>query len=216
MHVFCMYLGRHLTSIFHERQGQDMKKIKILSILSILAVFFMVNTTFAEGIGGTVKFGVDFEGDHEVSGYGLSATEDVDTSVSFSAELFAEIAYNIDLGGGITFQLPRSQQDYEGDFYFIPVYGAMRVRFDTANATPYLIGQIGYNYFDGDSDYKGYGPYEADLEGGLYWGLGGGVIINKHFLIELLYSVNNGKVKDYGYEFDIEYSKVTLNIGYNF
>ena len=58
--------------------------------------------------------------------------------------------------------------------------------------------------------------YEADLEGGLYWGLGGGFIINKHFLIELLYSVNNGKAKTLGYEFDIEYSKVTLNLGYNF
>ncbi len=64
--------------------------------------------------------------------------------------------------------------------------------------------------------YKGYGMYEADLEGGLYWGLRGGIIINKHFLIEILYSVNNGTGKILGYEFDIEYSKVTLNLGYNF
>jgi hypothetical protein len=193
-----------------------MKKILILAIISILAIFFTVHNIFAEGIGGTAKIGIDFEGDHEVSGYGLSGTEDVETGVSFSAELFAKIGYNLDLGGGITVQVPRSQKDFEGDFYFIPIYGAIRARFEAGNVTPYFIGQAGYNFFDGDSDYKGYGPYEVDLEGGLYWGLGGGVIINKHFLIELLYSVNNGTVKDYGYEFDIEYSKVTLNIGYNF
>lgn len=194
----------------------EMKKIIKLVILSAFFVFFTVNTTLAEGIGGTLKLGIDFEGDHEVSGYGLSGTGDVDTGVSLSGELFAKVSNNLDIGGGITVQIPRSQKDFEGDFYFIPLYGAIRARFETGNVAPYIIGQVGYNYFDGDSDYKGYGIYEADLEGGLYWGLGGGVIINKHFLTELLYSVNNGTAEDFGYEFDIEYSKVTLNFGYNF
>lgn len=193
-----------------------MKKITMLAVISALFVIFTVNNTFADGIGGAFKFGFDMEGDHEVSGYGLSWKEDVDQSFSLSAELFAKIGYNLDIGGGIIYQIPRSQKYFEGDFYFIPIYGAMRVRFETGNVAPYLIGQAGYNFFDGDSDYKGYGIYEADLEGGLYWGLGGGVIINKHFLIELLYSVNNGTVEELGYEFDIEYSKVTLNFGYNF
>ena len=193
-----------------------MKKTITLAILSVLVVLFTVNNTFAEGIGGTVKLGIDFSGDHEVSGYGLSGTEDVDTSVSLSTELFAKISNNLDIGGGISVQIPRSQKDFEGDFYFIPLYGAIRARFETENVAPYFIGQIGYNFFGGDSDYKGYGMLEADLEGGLYWGLGGGVIINKHFLIELLYSVNNGTAEVLGYDFDIEYSKVTLNFGYNF
>ena len=194
-----------------------MKKIIPLAIISVLVVLFTAHITFAEGgFGGTFKLGIDFPGDHEVSGYGLSGTEDVDTGVSLSGELFANVAKNFDIGGGITVQIPRSQKDFEGDFYFIPLYGALRVRFDTENVTPYFIGQIGYNFFDGDSNYKGYGMYEADLDGGLYWGLGGGIIFNKHFMIELLYSVNNGTGTILGYEFDIEYSKVTLNIGYNF
>jgi len=193
-----------------------MKKIMPLAVMGILVVFFTVSHSFAQGIGGAVKLGVDFDGDHDVSGYGFSGTEEVDTGVSFSAELFTKIGYNLDLGGGITVQIPRSQKDFEGDFYFIPVYGAIRARFESGNVAPYFIGQLGYNFFDGDSDYKGSGVYEADLEGGLYWGLGGGVIINKHFLIELLYSVNNGTAEELGYEFDIEYSKITLNFGYNF
>lgn len=131
-----------------------MKKIIKLVILSAFFVFFTVNTTFSNGIGGTFKFGFDLEGDHEVSGYGLSGTEDVDTSVSLSAELFAKVGYNLDIGGGITYQTPRSQKDFEGDFYFIPIYGAIRARFETGNVAPYIIGQVGYNYFDGDSDYK--------------------------------------------------------------
>ena len=193
-----------------------MKKIIPLAFISILVIFFTANHTFAEGIGGTLKLGIDFIGEHEVSGYGLSGTEDVDASGSFSAELFGKIGNNVDLGCGITLQSPRSQERFGGDFYFVPLYGAIRARFGTAKVAPYFIGQVGYNFFDGDSDYKGYGMYEGDLEGGLYWGLGGGVIINKHFLIELLYSVNNGSYKVLGYDFDIEYSKVTFNLGYNF
>ena len=92
------------------------------------------------------------------------------------------------------------------------MYAAIRAKFETENVAPYFIGQLGYNFFDGDDDYAG--PIE--LDGGLYWGLGGGVIINKHFLIEVLYSVNNGTGKLYGIEGDVEYSKVTIKLGYNF
>lgn len=193
-----------------------MKKIITIIIISFLVVFFTVNNTFADGIGGTVKFGLDFSGDHEISGYGLSGSEDVETGFSLTGELFGKVGDIFDFGGGVTLQIPRSQEDFEGDFYFIPLYGMIRARIETETVTPYFIGQLGYNFFEGDSDYKGYGIYEADLEGGLYYGLGAGIIFQKHFLIEALYSVNNGTGEIFGYEFDIEYSKITLNIGYNF
>ena len=127
-------------------------------------------------------------------------------------EIFSRINKNLDIGGGITVQIPRSLENFQGDFYFVPLYGAIRVRFDTENVIPYFIGQFGYNFFDGDSDYKGI----IDLDGGLYWGIGGGIITNQHFLIELLYSVNNGTGRAFGISGDVEYSKVTINLGYNF
>ncbi len=186
---------------------------RMLVVISSFIVLFSVNNVFA---GGAVKLGLDFEGDHKVSGYGVSGTEDVEPGVSLSAEFFAPIAHTIDLGGGMALQIPRSQQDYEGDFSFMPFYFAIRTRLMDNNTTPYFIGQLGYNFFFGDSDYRGTGVYEADLDGGLYWGLGGGVIINRHFLIELLYTENNGTAETAGYSFDIKYSKVTLSFGFNF
>jgi hypothetical protein len=182
-------------------------------VISSFIILFTVNNVFA---GGALKFGLDSEGRHKVSGYGLSGTEDVEAGASLSAEFYAPVANVIDLGGGFTLQSPRSQKDYDGDFSFIPFYFAMRTRFLNRPTTPYLIGQLGYNLFLGDSDYKGTGVYEADLDGGLYWGLGGGVIIQKHFLVELLYTENNGSATTVGYDFDVKYSKVTLNFGFNF
>lgn len=194
--------------------SKNLKSTKIVFVLAVVAIFISTNSSFA---GGTIKLGFDLPGDHKVSVLGESGTEDVETGFSITGEFFGAINNYFDLGGGLTWQFPRSQDEYEGDFYFIPIYGMMRVRSDSKTAAPYFIGQIGYNLlFEGDSNYKGSGVYEADLEGGLYYGLGGGVIINEHFLIEMLYSVNNGTGDFSGIEFDVEYSKFSILVGYNF
>ncbi len=194
-----------------------MKKVIAFAVLSLLAIaLFPVHSAMAQGVGGAFKIGYDFEGDHEVSGYGFSGSEDVETGVSLSGELLFHLNNHLDMGFGLTYQIPRSQDDFEGDFNFVPVYGVLRAKLNDSNAAPYFTGHLGYNFFDGDSDYKGTGIYEADLDGGLYWGLGGGIIINKHFLIEMMYSVNNGTAEELGHEFDIEYSKLTLSVGYTF
>jgi hypothetical protein len=186
-----------------------MKKLLILT-LSLL-VLFVSNYAFAEG-SGTVKIGLDMSGEHEVSGLGLSGSEDVEMGFSLSVEYVAAINENLGLGAGITYQMPRSQEDFEGDFNFMPIYGLVKLRATSNDISPYLIGQLGYNLFYGDSDYKGSGS----LSGGIYYGIGAGIIFQKGFQVELLYSVNNGSYELLGYDFDIEYSKIGLFLGYNF
>lgn len=188
-----------------------MRKVRLIAVLTMVWVFVAVNIAFA---GGAVKLGVDFNNDHEISGYGGSASMDVDPMISFTGEFYAGISSNLDIGGGLTLQLPRTAEfmGLEGEFYFLPIYGAMRFKSASESVAPYGILQLGYNFFDGNDAYKG----SADLDGGIYYGVGGGLIIKKHFLIELLYSVNNGEVSEMGYSFDIENSQITLNFGFNF
>ena len=164
--------------------------------------------------GGALKVGVDFPVDHEISGNGTSVSADVDTSASFSAELFGSPHKNIDIGGGMIFQLPRKAKLYgaEGKFNFIPFYGLVRLKSSSSHVAPYGIVQIGYNLFLADTNYKG----DADLRGGLYYGVGGGVIIKKMFSIELLYSENNGEAEYAGYTLDVKNTQFTLNFGFNF
>jgi len=191
-----------------------MKKQIVILNLTFLFFLFTVNYAFA---GATFKLGFDTSGDHEVSVLGVTASEDVEDSISASFEGVGFINDNVGIGGGVTYQFPRSQDRFKGDFYFIPVYGLIKIRSASKKAAPYGIGQIGYNIiFEGDNDYKGTGIYAADLDGGLYYGIGAGVIISEKFQIEVLYSVNNGTATILGTEFDIEYSKVTLSVGVNF
>lgn len=188
-----------------------MKRMQVLAVCLGLMLMFGANNVYA---GGDVKLGIDFNGDHEFSGYGSTLSGEVDTGVALSMELFASINPNIDLGGGVIVQLPRTVELYgtSGKFSFIPFYGMIRVKSDSNGMAPYGIGQIGYNLFNGDSDYKG----DADLNGGLYYGLGAGILFNKRFLLELLYSVNQGEVEYQGLSMDINNTQFTLNFGYNF
>lgn len=179
-----------------------------------------------------LKAGYDFEGDHEVSnamacaiGYGCisfpDGSEKTKSGYSFSIEAFNFLSENIGVGVGITYQTPRRQKNFEGDFYFIPVYGAIKIRTkpDPSNTYFYLLGQLGYNGFYGDTNYKGSGT----LTGGMYSGIGGGVSFGR-LVIELLYTLNQGSYDISGYipgtniygnaDMDIDYSKTTLNIGY--
>jgi hypothetical protein len=162
--------------------------------------------------GGTLKAGVDLLGDHKVSGFGVEIDDDIDASGSFSGEIFESVKERFDIGVGTNLQLKREAEDFRGYFHFHALYALLRARFGTEKIAPYAVGHLGYNFFYGDFDYKGVGF----LTGGWYYGLGAGLIIKKHFLFEALYSRNNGNLNLLGAKFDIDYTKLTLNFGYNF
>jgi hypothetical protein len=202
-------LGQFNPSL-EERPAEKMKKLQWLIAVAILMALAPAHNALA---GGALKLGLDVSGNHEFSYGGDSENFDVETGLSFAGEFYAALNRNVDLGAGIILQMPRSLEDYTGTFNFIPLYGVLRLKLDNQGATPYFIGQLGYNLFFGDSDYKG----SADLEGGLYYGIGGGVIINQNILIELLYSVNRGTYGGLnGVDFDVDYSYIAINFGINF
>lgn len=183
---------------------------KILIGIIVMAIF-AAGRSYAES-SGVVKIGVDMLGKHEISGLGLEGSEDVKMGFSLSGEYTFSISKNFGIGAGITLQVPRSQKDFKGDFSFVPIYGLVKTRSATGDISPYLIGQLGYNLFQGDSTYTG----TAVLSGGMYYGIGGGLILEDGFQGELLYSVNEGSAELLGYDFKVKYSKITFSIGYSF
>ncbi len=174
------------------------------------------------------KFGVDFDGKHETSnsnlfivGQGntsLDGTQDVNSGVGFGLEYVTYDTQHLGFGGGITIQGSRGLADVTGNFSFTPIYALAKWRTasDRRNHYKYLIGQLGYNFFSGDRDYRG---DNGSLDGGLYFGAGAGVTLNR-VQFELLYTEDRGKVRASGFDFvesgDIRYSKLGLTVGFLF
>jgi len=181
---------------------------------------------------GSVKLVFDMKGTHAVSGSvngaGFTGTEVTNEGLSLAGDYTAYIKNNIGLGCGAILQLPRKQSNIAGNFYFLPFYGLVKLRTapDDDRNYKYLVGHLGYNFFDADNTYKG---TNATMNGGLYYAAGAG-LNSKHFQVELLYSASNGSVKQSGLMLnpvnrlvqnctisrDVTYSKLSLSVNVSF
>ena len=234
-------IKEELKSIQEEKPAQLKEKIyeeKIVPTYRNKEREFTPSPAYNLELAETIfKIGFEANGKHKTDGqymidyfsYTATTAEDVNDGVSLSVEQVIYANNNYGLGGGIAYQIERELKDYEGKFNFIPIYGLAKLRTvprDIYQPSFYLTGQLGYNILEGDRDYKG---KDGVLDGGLYYGIGGGLSFKNGFLFELLYSVNNGSYEaqgvgydGYGYFFpykinvDIEYSLIRLSIGYSF
>ena len=176
-----------------------------LLIILISAVFMLAASgAFADMV---------FKGSYDVRG--TAKYESFETSAgsgfSLSVEYYKPILKILQIGGGIEYQFPRAYED-NGEFNFIPIYGSVRVVVPIPAVKPYAIGRIGYNFFRGDAAFRDDGSGgQADLKGGLTYGIGGGVILFKYVLIEGMYNVNKGTLSDAAFT----YSRFQLSAGVN-
>jgi hypothetical protein len=212
---------------------------KILLVVMALAIGFLFTVVDASAQGGgklnpkvgfTIKAGIDMMGESDSEfDYGAgtdTSSGGVNTGISVSAEYIFGINDMVGIGPGITYQFPRGiDEDYpEGKFQFIPIYALFSFCIPTkrSDLSPFVVFHIGYNLFLGDDDFEeSYGD-DVTFEGGLYWGLGGGIRLQNGLQLEILYSVNKGYAKDIFVpglgegDGEAEYSKVTFSVGYNF
>ncbi len=85
-----------------------------------------------------------------------------------------------------------------GEFTSIPAYGLLGVNIPTSDCTvTYFRAHLGYNFWKGDSTFR----IGGSEKGGLYWGLGGGLLISDNVYFELLYSLHKGTIQGRGDKF---------------
>jgi hypothetical protein len=187
--------------------------VVVVGTLALAGPVFAEQDARAENRSGVlVKVGLDTPGTHDVEGGGLSGDTDVEGGGFIAGEIYATVHPRVELGVGGEVQFPRSQQDFTGDFGFIPIYGVARLFPVVGPVSLYATGRIGVNLFFGDDDYKGSGS----LEGGGHLGAGAGLLVHQRVQVEALYSINTGVYEIGGTSFDITYSKVGISLGYLF
>ncbi|MBN2040254.1 MAG: hypothetical protein JW864_09450 [Spirochaetes bacterium] len=211
-----------------------MKRKILLPILSFYMAIFMNNVAFAEidldlgdepmdssfGSSGYMKSGyATFKGGYDMTGNAEieNVESDIESSYCVSFEFLSMMGQGFGLGVGAIYQFARGIDESgleNSEFQFIPLYGLIKFFIPTTYLAPFGILHVGYNFFLGNDEFKG----DSDLEGGLYWGVGGGIMLSNGLQFELLYSVDNGKIinDDSDAEMDVKYTKITLSAGFNF
>lgn len=221
-----------------------MKK-NVLGVLIVLMLIF--SSTVMAGSSGyfEAKLGADFLGELELNYEGLNLPAvDVTTGFSLSGEYKVPLEDSQwSLGAGLGYQANRNletgfinylngdsnSETFNVDFNSTALYALLQ--YDLANEPIYLVGKLGYSITNADiSNIPDSRDADVDINGGLYYGVGLGYNIGRNYVIEGLYSVNNGEVKimqenteirrlndtnDSG-SFVLGYSKFTLSIGMKF
>jgi len=145
------------------------------------------------------KLGLETFGKLELTNdkYDFDGKKDTDIGFSITGEYKHPISNTqFVLGGGLNQQINRSLKEdkkNEVGLNFTSIYGIGQ--YDVENTPVYIFGKIGYNFFNIDENELDDGV-RPEVNGGIYYGLGSGFTFgeNDQFLIEGVYSVNNGEV----------------------
>jgi hypothetical protein len=166
---------------------------KLFALLLALVMIFSVSTAFASSHNDgklkkgnfVLKAGMD-SGNIESSVLGVNVDESTEMGFSLVGEYIIPTENNISYGVGVEFPLGGRKPDVSNavDFTFIPFYGLVKLQ---TNEKFFLTGKLGYNTFSVDNL-----PSDADANGGMYYGIGGGVKLKDNVELEVLYSVSNG------------------------
>ena len=186
------------------------------NLLLFILFSLLPNNVYAQtSITRMLKFGADFLGKHEISGLGLSGSEDVETGISPGFEMYFNVkSDNAQLAGGfgIEYQVQRRQVKHDGNFNFIPIYALGKIFITPTSDNSigsFATIKIGYSLFRGDNKYKG----NLILDDGLYLGIGLGIVYYEKIQIEALYSKNTGKAHVEDIDFEVEYTNLKLSFG---
>ena len=171
-------------------------------IISLIIVFLATNPVKAVS---TVKGGFDY-GDFTTNG----SSYKVDSGLFIAGELTAPLNDSLDIGAGVEYQFPRSEEQFNGEMNFIPIYVVLKLLSSHyRDQESFLIGRIGYNQFQADNS-----AGITNLKGGLYYALGISGVFSKGLIVEALVSYHNASFTWDSQNRETSYLKFSLSFGY--
>ncbi len=202
------------------------RRVIVTLLLLISAGLLMSDMNFGVGL--------DFPGPHEWSPSEGSTSTSTTFNSKMGIEIFSEYfaplfkasLINFEIGFGAAYLFPREieiEVDMIGDpvagnptVSYIPLYLLGQISINAKNSMSiYGKARFGYDAFLASKDYAG----GADLAGGLFLGLGGGVILTHNVFVELSYQKLHGSFEmDYyfdrgEYTMDVTQTNLSILIG---
>jgi len=191
-------------------------KRRILVTFLLLMVGSMLISASNFGLG------IEFPGTHEFSYETASTSYDTNMGFGVFSEFYTEMSkspsVNFEGGFGVAYLFPRGIDDegFDGDptVSYLPFY-LMGQLVSSGQNSPSLFGKVkfGYDLMFGNDEYSG----DMDLNGGLFMGFGGGMILQNNMFIELSYQILNGSIDLNSFRdsdtMDIKQSNLSILLG---
>jgi hypothetical protein len=195
-------------------------------IITVLAVLTVSSSAFAWQV--VPKISVDIPGAYGMGEYSGGTL----FGLSLGGELLQDYSKTFVYGAGVQYLLSRKVTSILGypvtkdvSFGYVPVYGTAMLKFSQSrrkelhnyrdNTSSYAKLNLGYNmlYYGNDTF-----TFSTDtLSGGLYWGAGAGMIIDKRYRVEIMYDSYAGtRQRNTGETINDTYAKISIALGYSF
>ena len=143
------------------------------------------------------------------SKYSKGKTKDL--GYLFEVEMTRNVTDSFETGIGTGYQINSKNKDSSmGKYESVPIYIAFKYNFNSDSQwTPYLKGNLGYAF-----NFKE--TAKNKVSNGAYVGAGVGVEY-ENFFTDVVYQVTFAKIEpENGKKEDLDYSRVTLSLGYKF
>lgn len=192
-----------------------------LSGLLLLAAQPMV---FAQGQGMkhdfSVTLGLDMPGKLDLPGQDSTITKKMDIGFSGAFNYTYGVNDMFRFGGGLSGQYPRGldEDNFPGELFFVEGYGLMKVIFPLGlkYLDVYSTLQLGWSFPFSDNQFKDSLGNQVSLTGDLYWGASLGILIQKHYIVEVFYKAQHGEIEFADQAKEFEYRHFGVGIGYQF
>lgn len=188
---------------FHKpttKQGAIMKKILIIMTIII-----------STSLMAQIRISADMAGTTSMSASGVSIDFDSKLGFTLGYDHILGNASGLDYGAGLEYQLNRGVEIAGvevGKFGFTSVYGVGNYNI---NESMYAGARVGFALmFSGDDDFSG----DADLKGGLMYGVHFGYNINEQMGVAVGYNSNAGTA-DSGMTMDVSYTRLGISFLYS-
>ena len=184
------------------------------NIIAILLIVFCAATVFAEKENEQefiINFGLQPQGTFSYHG-----DHNTNFGITTGFEYFKYIHNMVALGGGTSYDTPRSFQDnLDGSLSFMPFYATFKLRpplKENETNFPFFVARLGY------SALITYGTdWIKSSSGGTYYSIGAGINL-RSILLEGVYSVNTVNFTEEGTDkkYNEQYSTFSIKMGFKF
>jgi hypothetical protein len=203
-----------------KQQGGNIMKNKLSLLFLVVSMVLLVASSVSAkaylklGLEPSGRLSKVYGAIHSDTNLTTRTNQVVESGISLAGEFLNSLGDHFAAGGGFEYQFSRKVSEDNQKFSYLPLYFIFRSDLPaTKKMVPFLIGKAGYSFYDEPNPVDSF-----TLSGGIYYGVGAGLIIQKNLVADFMYSCSNSEARSESLNLAVkhQYTKYTMSVAYRF